>query len=116
MRASILKIACARYARGTRVRARLLGRDALTCCRALNPSQFTRLAIEVEGIAQGPRGSRRRVTPPGGELNAETLTVLIGSLRLRGLVETYMADPTTAQPPAPQAQPISHKESKGVGQ
>ncbi len=64
----------------------------------ITPAEFTRLCVEAEAAAQAKGGSGSSIKPPGGQLDAGPLDVLIGSHRIRGLVERYMRDPVGASP------------------
>lgn len=64
----------------------------------ITSTEFIRLCVEAEAAAQAQGGSRCTMKPPGGQLDAGPLDVLIGSHRIRGLVESYMRDPVGASP------------------
>ena len=55
------------------------------------PDEFMRLCIEAEAAARARGGSRSIVRAPGGdEFDSAPLARLIGSFRIRGLVDSYM--------------------------
>jgi hypothetical protein len=72
----------------------------------ISPAEFARLCIEAEAAAAMAGGSGSTIAPPGGQFDAGPLEVLIGSYRIRGLVERYMrgefaSDPAGKDPQVP---------------
>lgn len=66
--------------------------------RALGLAQFARLCIEAEAMASSRGGSHCTIKAPGGQVEAGSLDVLIGSHRIHSLIGSYMKDPVGAAP------------------
>ena len=64
----------------------------------ISPAEFARLCIEAEAAAAIAGGSGSTIAPPGGQFDAGPLEVLIGSYRIRGLVERYMRGEFASDP------------------